>query len=205
MKHFLTVLFVVSLLVGGGLWFLKPVLHPAPIPSEHTQKVVFNLDKIFTKEVPLNGSCLFWNGGLLVKPISKHTGSTITHATIILYEDSKPYVYEAVPPVVHRVPLKEYITSMANHKRKDFSYFIVEPKHRYTKDELIKMKAYADSQLGRQYMMRGYWKGHEVRGIMCSQFAGNTIEKSGLIKSDNFHETPGSLYRKLLPYYSEVK
>jgi hypothetical protein len=201
MKHFLIVLTVVSLLVGGLLWAIKPILHPIPIPNEPS--VILKI--LVPREVPLNGSVIFWNGGLLVRPISKATGSTITHATIILYEDGKPYVYEAVPPVVHRVPYTEYLKLMITHKRKDFSYFLMEPKQRYTKDSLTKMKAYADSQLGRRYEMRGYWKGHEVRGIMCSQFAGNTIEKSGLIKSNNFKESPGSLYRKILPYYKEVK
>jgi hypothetical protein len=200
MKQFILILVVVALLVGGGLWIFKPVLHPIP-----TEPIVILRLQIVPQEKPLNGSVLFWNGGLLVRPISKATGSTITHATIILYEDGKPYVYEAVPPVVHRVPYNDYLKLMTTHKRKDFSYFLMEPKQRYTKDSLEKMKAYADSQLGRRYEMRGYWKGHEVRGIMCSQFAGNTIEKSGLIKSNNFKESPGSLYRKLLPYYKEVK
>jgi hypothetical protein len=198
MKQFILILTVVALLIGGGLWIAKPVLHPTPNEPSILKILV-------PREIPLNGSVLFWNGGLLVRPISKATGSTITHATVILYEDGEPYVYEAVPPAVHRVPYKEYIDSMANHTRKDFSFFVLEPKQRYTKQALADMKVYADSQLGRKYMMRGYWKGQEVRGIMCSQFAGNTIEKSGLITSDNFHETPGSLYRKLLPYYKEVK
>jgi hypothetical protein len=203
MKLGLSILAIVAIITTITLLVVVPT--SLPIPVEPTQKVVFKLPDIFANEVPRNGSVLFWNGGLLVRPISKATGSTITHATIILYEDGEPFVYEAVPPAVHRVPYKEYIALMADHKRKDFSYFVTEPRTRYTKDELAKMKAYADSQLGRRYMMRGYWKGQEVRGIMCSQFAGNTIEKSGLIKSDNFRETPGSLYRKLLPFYREVK
>ena len=197
MKLLLSVVGIAAIITAITLLTIAPTLPPVKpieLPPLITQLVE-------PKEVPLNGSCLFWNGGLLVRPISKATGSTITHATIILYEDGKPYVYEAVPPVVHRVPYAEYLKLMTTHKRKDFSYFLMEPKQRYTQDSLTKMKAYADSQLGRRYMMRGYWKGQEVRGIMCSQFAGNTIEKSGLIKSDNFRETPGSLYRKILPYY----
>ena len=203
MKLGLSILAIVAIITTITLLVVVPTA--PPIPIEPIQNVVSKLPDIFANEVPRNGSVIFWNGGLLVRPISRETGSTITHATIILYEDGKPYVYEAVPPVVHRVPYAEYLKLMTTHKRKDFSYFLMEPKQRYTKDSLTKMKAYADSQLGRRYEMRGYWKGHEVRGIMCSQFAGNTIEKSGLIKSNNFKESPGSLYRKLLPFYKEVK
>ena len=55
-----------------------------------------------------DGSVIFWQGGLLVKPILKHTDSDLTHAAIVLYNGKEPFVYEAVPPRVHKVPLAEY-------------------------------------------------------------------------------------------------
>ena len=154
-----------------------------------------------------NGSVIFWGGGLLVKPIFRHTGSDITHAAVVLYSGSVPYVYEAVPPCVHKVPLAEYRLAMAQKvatsRRGDFRWFIMEPKSRYTPLQLLAMKAHAESQLGRPYMLRGWWKGHEVRGIFCSQFAGNVLAKAGKIKAGGIRESPGSLYDKLLPTYEK--
>ncbi len=60
------------------------------------------------------------------------------------------------------------------------------------------MRRYAESQLGRPYMLRGWWKQREVRGVFCSQFVGDVIEQSGRIVSAHFRESPVSLYCKLL-------
>lgn len=39
-----------------------------------------------------DGSVIFWRGGLLAKPILKHTDSDITHAAIVLYNCKEPFV-----------------------------------------------------------------------------------------------------------------
>ena len=52
-------------------------------------------------------------------------------------------------------------------------------------------------------MLRGWWKGHEVRGVFCSQFAGNVLAKSGKIEAGGVRESPGSLHDKLLPTYEK--
>lgn len=154
-----------------------------------------------------DGSVIFWRGGLLVRPIYRNTDSTLTHAAIILYHGREPWVYEAVPPRIHRVPLGEYLKQMEEKKqnerlqRRGFTCFTMQPSVPYTKNELAAMKWYAESQLGRPYMLRGWWKGREVRGLFCSQYVGNIIEQSGLIDSSNFRESPGSLYTKLSPHY----
>ena len=79
----------------------------------------------------------------------------------------------------------------------------MQPKNRYTLIQLKAMKAHAESQLGRPYMLRGWWKGHEVRGVFCSQFAGNVLAKSGKIEAGGVRESPGSLHDKLLPTYEK--
>ena len=154
-----------------------------------------------------DGSVIFWQGGLLVKPILRNTDSDITHAAIVLYNGKEPFVYEAVLPCVHKVPMAVYRKLMQKkmQSRRPVSWFIMQPVTAYTTGELAAMKAHAESQLGRPYMLRGWWKWHEVYGIFCSQLVGDIIEKSGKIQSAHFRESPGSLHDKLLPFYKDDK
>jgi hypothetical protein len=151
-----------------------------------------------------DGSVLFWKGGPLARPVLKRTGSDISHAAIILYEGSVPYLYEAVPPCVRRVRIDQYEREMqtkAASSRRPFTWFIMEPKEPYTLAQLDAMKRHADSQIGRRYMLRGWLRGVEARGIFCSEFVSDTVAKSGKIESGGVHESPGGLYNKLLPFY----
>ena len=102
-----------------------------------------------------DGSVIFWQGGLLVKPILKHTDSDITHAAIVLYNGQEPFVYEAVPPRVHKVPLTEYRRLMekkVRNARRPMTWFVIQPVDRYTLGQLAGMKAHAESQLGRPHL-----------------------------------------------------
>lgn len=150
-----------------------------------------------------DGSVLFWDHGPLEGPIYRRTNSTLTHAAVILYVGDEPWLYEATWPCVRRIPLSAYVLEMEmkRERRPVFSWFIMQPRERYTEAQLLAMKRHADSQLGRRYMMRGWWKNREVRGIMCSQFAADVLEKSGCIISAHYRESPGSLHEKLMPLY----
>ena len=127
------------------------------------------------------------------------SSSTITHAAVVV----DGYVYEAVPPRVRKVLYSEYVKEMVAKSldRSDFKWFVLHPNKPYNVLEVISMKVYLESQIGRPYMLRGWWKGREVRGIFCSQLVANAIEKTGRIKSSNFHESPGSLRTKLEGLY----
>jgi len=81
------------------------------------------------------------------------------------------------------------------------TWFVMQPMDRYTTSQLVAMKAHVESHLGRPYMLRGWWKGHEVRGIFCSELVGDIIERSGKIESGHARESPGGLHEKLLPFY----
>jgi hypothetical protein len=152
-----------------------------------------------------DGSVIFWRGGLLAGPILRRTGSDITHVAIILYHRGEPWVYESVPPRVHKVPLRDYLVELrlkqSQHPKRNLTWFTMQPKVPYAQHELTAMKWYAESQLGRPYMLRGWWKGREVRGLFCSQYVGNIIEQTGLIESSNWRESPGSLHDKLSLHY----
>jgi hypothetical protein len=154
-----------------------------------------------------DGSVAFWQGGVLVKPILNHTDSDLTHAAIVLYNGHDPFVYEAVPPRVHKVPLAEYRKLMEEklrESRRPMAWYVMQPMDRYTSNQLATMKVHAESQLGRPYMLRGWWKGHEVRGVFCSELVGDIIEASGKIESGHIRESPGSLHDKLLPFYWDL-
>jgi len=150
-----------------------------------------------------DGSVIFWRGGLLVGPIYRFTNSLLTHVAIILDN----LVYEATPPRVRRMPLQDYyqhlsqLSDSAFFRRRDFSWFTLQPKNAFNSSQLAAMKAYAVSQLGRPYRLRSWFTEAESRGIFCSQYIGNIIAKSGLIVSANNHESPVSLYRKLVKFY----
>ena len=94
-------------------------------------------------------------------------------------------MYEAVPPRVHKVSLAEYRKLMeekVDESRRLMMWYVMQPMDCYTAGQLAAMKAHAESQLGRPYMLRGWWKGHEVRGIFCSQLVGDIIAESGKIR-----------------------
>ena len=150
-----------------------------------------------------DGTVIFWMGGPLVKPILRNTESDITHAAIILYQQGEPWVYEAVPPRVHKVPLDSYRIMMAEkaERRHPTTWFTLQPRFNFAPSELDHMKSYAESQLGRHYALRGWWEQREVRGIFCSELIADIIAQSGLIESGGVHESPGSLHDKLLPTY----
>jgi len=172
----------------------QPCPGPCPRPRPH-------------RSYPADGSVIFWEKGILKEPIYRNTGSDLTHAAIVLYIGSEPWVYEAVPLRVHRLPLDTYLKRLEEmrqtpfHQRREFSWFLIQPRNSFTADELKAMKQYADSQLGRRYMLRGWWKNREVRGTHCSQLIGNIIERSGWIVSSRYRESPGSLHAKLTLLY----
>jgi|WetSurMetagenome_2_1015567.scaffolds.fasta_scaffold06573_7 hypothetical protein len=151
---------------------------------------------------PVDGSVIFWEGGLLVRPIEKHTGSRYTHVAVILYTPD-PTVYEATWPRVRRMPLNDYIKWLEYQQTKhpDLKWYLRQPVAPYTQEQLTSMKKYAKAQLGRPYMLKGWWKNREVKGIFCSQYVANCLEKSQRIKSANYKESPGSLYKKLKGVY----
>jgi hypothetical protein len=137
-----------------------------------------------------DGSVIFWQDSALVRPIERKTGSRLTHAAVIL----DGYVYESVIEAgVQKTPLEDY------QGPKRGTWFIMVPNTPYT--NVAAMKAYAESQLGRPYSLRGWRRGREVRGIFCSDYAGNILARGGL-STGGVTESPGSLYQKLESIYT---
>lgn len=143
------------------------------------------------------GTAVFVQDGFVHKQIEKVTGSDMSHAAIVFYDNGEPWVYEATLPVVKRTPLKEWQKMHAEKSKKNGSKLhYIEPNNPYTDEQIDRMKIYADAQLGRKYRLRGFWKNKEVKGLHCSQYVGDIISQSGRIHSDHWKESPGSLYEK---------
>lgn len=151
-----------------------------------------------TTVTPPSGSVIFWEDSLLVGPISRQTGSRITHAAILL----DGWVYEAVPPRVHKMLLADYIEHLRIKSRRQpkFKWFIMQPRDPVFVWQVEVMTSYAESQLGRPYSVRGWWRGYQVRGILLALVA-NILAKGKIIESAGVHESPVSLYEKLEPTY----
>lgn len=156
---------------------------------------------------PEDGSVIFikYNGkeGKVAREIEKATGDNLVHAAIVLYINNIPYVYESrmsggVQRNTLSVFLDRTLKRQTDHPQMGLTWQIVPPDRPYSIQELQRMKAYADSQLGRRYMVRGYWKEREVRGVHCSQYVGNIVAQSGRIISDDYKESPKSLYDKMM-------
>ena len=182
--------FIVLLVLGVLLFPVLLFTSTTPVTTSVTTPV--------EAATPPDGSVIFWDGGFLVNPIERRTGSRLTHSAVVL----NGMVYEAVPPCVHRVPFADYMEELKvkSQKRSDFSFFILSPKKPYTNEQVLKMVLYGDSQLGRLYMLRGYGK-RVTRGVFCSQLVANVLERGGQIRSADFWESPGSLHKKLKPIY----
>lgn len=137
--------------------------------------------------------------GAFSKTIERHTGSSMNHAAIVLYDKDEVYVYESSPPRVKRTAWERWEAETAKYKRqypKSMVYCLY-PNPPWSSLELQRMKTYADSQMGRPYMVRGYLRDEEVKGIHCSQYVGNILAQTGRIQSANYKESPFTLYEKM--------
>ena len=109
-----------------------------------------------------------WDSGSVLilehsnKPVSSFTGSAITHVALLMEIGGNPWVYEATPGKVRRVPLNTYRSELGelNERRsKKTRLWIMEPEDEFTRGQLLKLKAFLDSQLGRRYSVKGYVRG----------------------------------------------
>lgn len=126
---------------------------------------------------------------------TKLSGGDMVHSAIVL----DGYVYEAVVPRVKRTIWADWTWHKPNHV-----IWAMYPSTPYTKEEVARMKRFADSELGRRYMARGLWQDRETQGTFCSKYASEVLEQSGRIKSEHHRETPQTLYVKLFDSHKTV-
>lgn len=155
---------------------------------------------------PTEGTLLFFkpNGtnSLTSSAIENQTGSRLTHVAIVLFDNGTPYVYEATTPGgVQRTPYDVFYNKFQTRRTlrplMDLQMLVVFPGQPYNQTQLIKMKKYANAQLGRPYSVQGYLNDKKVVGMQCAQYVGNILQEAGVVKSDDYKETPISLWRKI--------
>ena len=119
--------------------------------------------------------------------VNKVTGLYWSH--VMIYLDG--YFYEATPPVVRK------ISNMPHVKRS----LVVEPKQPYTNEQIARMLAYAEANLGRPYRVRGYLfprRYGKTRGIYCSQFACDALRAGGVALDFRAGYSPDTLYEAMI-------
>jgi hypothetical protein len=157
----------------------------------------------------VDGSMIFVRNTFLLRPIERVTGSNIVHCAICLFVDGEPYGYEATWPLVRRLPWAKFTAywdeRCVEYAKRGGYWSIATPKLEFSQWQLRDMKNYANAQLGKHYRLKSYWKDRDVGGFHCSQYTGNIMARAGLIKSDDYKETPVSLYKKLEPFFTETR
>lgn len=154
------------------------------------------------------------DGTIVIKEHSKRivervTKSSITHVGIIFNENGVIYVYEAIPPVVHRVPVDEYFKELAKLKKSkpQLEFIIAEPKDLFSETEIRSMKSLADAQLGRKYSVKSYTRGNpDFVGVHCSQYVCDILTRSRRFWSQNSAVvTPDSLWQSIDEKFNKQK
>ena len=124
-----------------------------------------------------DGTVVYSNSiGLIGRIAERLTGGDrYTHIGIVI--DGK--VYEADWPRITKGSIEKY------GKAKSTNDFFV-PKKPFSKEEVAKMKEYAESQLGKPYQLRNYFwpNSRPTKGTWCSVFAGSVLNASGRYDMD---------------------
>ena len=132
--------------------------------------------------------------------VERATHGEIAHVAIVFCENGRQWVYEATPAKVRRVRLDDYLIDLArsNQRRKEadeIRAFALQPQPEYTPDEVAKMRAYLDSQLGRRYSVKNYVRGKPYDGIHCAELTASTLNASGRCAYSDCHKiNPKALY-----------
>lgn len=148
-----------------------------------------------------NGTLLFVENGQNL--VESYTHSTFSHVAIVIDDQ----VYEAAPPKIKRIPLKDWFTNIGKHNEGRGSPALVEiwkPDRPYSKTELEKMKEYLDGQVDRRYSIRGYLRKVPGDGIHCAEMCSEALEVTGRhsFEKQNFEISPGEL-RSLISGYQQ--
>ena len=141
------------------------------------------------------------------KLVSGATDSSVTHVAMVLLVSAEPWVYEATPAKVRRLPLPEYmkeVTRLNERRKKPMRVFAVQPRRAYSKKEVEGMRKHLEAQLGRRYSVRGYVRDEPAEGVHCSELASITLNHSGRFRFTECHQiTPARLANLLTAGYAK--
>src|SRR5690606_18782057 len=114
------------------------------------------------------------------------TGDGVTHVAVVLHDGGTPYVYEATPGEVRRVPLKAYYAELGriNQGRdndRKIRAWLAQPAEPLSAREVAAMRGYLNSQIGRRYSVKGYVRGSSD-GIHCAEYAAQALVKASQLE-----------------------
>ena len=137
-----------------------------------------------------------WSDGSLIvlhnsnKMVANWTDSDITHVALMLNIDDQPWVYEATPSKVRRLPLASYRSELQvlnASRRQPTRMSVLQPRHAYSPLQIEKMRAYLDDQIGRRYSVKGIVRHQPGDGIHCAQYVATALTRSGRFRATNPH------------------
>lgn len=152
-----------------------------------------------------DGTLLFVEGGN--NAVMTHTDSPYSHVAVIFNIDGVPYVYEAVEPVVRKIPLGDYIKEIEAEnakKKKIMKLWVRKPKANM---DMEAMREYSESMLGTKYSIRSYLTGEPREGhIHCAELTARTLLKGGVkVHGNPCKKTPQGIMNLCRPYYRKAR
>lgn len=153
---------------------------------------------------PQDGTLIFLeNSKKIVKEI---TDSCVTHVAIVMNAGGTPWVYEAEPPRVRRLPLMAFYREIARRNRDDdeaIRIWLMPPNAPFSKQQRREMKWFLDSQLGRRYSIKNYVRDVDGDGTHCAQLTASALKRSGRLSFDNCQRlSPAALISNTGPVYT---
>ena len=137
--------------------------------------------------IPEDGSLIFIENGN--KTVQRYTNSNITHVAIILKEQDKFYVYEAVPPKVRKISLDKFYEEIEklnkHHKNNIRKIWFAYPDKSFSAVEREKIVEYLNSQVGRKYGVSSWINGESNNKIHCGELVEEALKKAGFNISKN--------------------
>jgi len=139
------------------------------------------------------------------KIVAQYTDSSVTHLALVVNIADRPWVYEATPAEVRRLPLAEYYREIGHlnaRRREQIHVWVYRPRRRYAPAQIAGIKAYLDGQLGRRYSVKKYVRRRTGDGIHCAELVSTALTRSGRFVIQNGHvEDPESVLVKVKHWY----
>jgi len=161
-----------------------------------------------TSAEPLeDGSLLFLENCSSI--VQRATHSSIGHVAVVMNENQKAWVYEAIPGGVRKLTVDEYYAEIAraNARKKEdkqIRAYVVRPYRAFSGKEREGMRKYLEEQIGRRYSVKGYVRGQEAEGIHCAELASHTLNESGRFQWEHCQSiSPTELEELVDPAYGE--
>jgi hypothetical protein len=143
--------------------------------------------------------------------VERATRGEIAHVALVFQDGGQRWVYEATPAKVRRITESDYFVELArlNQRRdndEDVRVLVVRPVPAYEADEITKMRAFLDEQLGRRYSVKNYVRGKPYDGIHCAELASNTLNASGRYTFEDCHKiNPQALFAAVTPTHAAAE